>query len=116
MEWELRNEKDSQKSRYKNLKIILFISIVVYSIVFYTNQRNIQSYKTVLSLKNEEDRVNYTVPDFFKNYSFYGEEKPKLDCWAETGCSDRIIKRDILKRLPDMFRENIRSTLVQTGE
>ena len=104
MIWELRNEKDSQKSRYHELKIVLFISIVVYTIVFYTNRRNPQSYTTVLSLENKEDEVNYTVPNFFKNYSFYGEEKPKLDCWAETGCSDRIIERDILKRLPDLYK------------
>ena len=132
MKWEVQNEKGSRKRSYHRLTVTLFISAGVYIYLcslFYAHQRTSDPYTTVLNLDNKEHQTNYaslqdfqsflrlqTFQDFFKNYSFYGEEKPKLECWAATGCSDEVIKRDILKRLPALYRANIQSTLVKTGE
>ena len=53
---------------------------------------------------------------FFTNYTFYGEEKPKLECWSDSNCTDNVIKEDILKRLPKSMRDQVEPTLVKTGE
>ena len=132
MKWDIQNEKESRERKYHRLAVALFISAVVYIYLcslFYAYRRTSDSYTTVLSLEDKEHHTNYaslqdfqnflrlqTSHDFFKNYSFYGEEKPKLECWAATGCSDEVIKRDILKRLPALYRANIQSTLIKTGE
>ena len=112
MKWEVQNGKRSRKRSYHRLTVALFMSAGVYI--------------CLCSLSYAHQRTNYASPqdfqrflrlqDFFTNYTFYGEEKPKLKCWAATGCSDEVIKRDILKRLPALYRANIQSTLVKTGE
>ena len=53
---------------------------------------------------------------FFTNYTFYGEERPKLECWSDNNCTDNVIKEDILKRLPKSMRDQVEPTLVKTGE
>ena len=91
---------------YKIMVILLVSSVLYISTLTYN------------SLQPNHPFTMQLVPtqNFFTNYTFYGEEKPLLECWSDNNCTDSVIKADILKRLPKSIRDQVEPTLVKTGE
>ena len=90
---------------------ILIVSTVLYLSTVTYNSKQKQSQFEILVVTDfaPEEKL-------FTNYTFYGEEKPKLECWSDNNCTDNIIRDDILKRLPKSMRDQVEPTLVKTGE
>ena len=107
---EMLDEKFNNHNLYK-VTVILLVSTVLYiSTVAYENvQENALLERPLVTnfVSSEKSFINYT---------FYGEEKPKLECWSDHKCTNSLIKQDILKRLPESMRDQVEPTLVKTGE
>ena len=98
------------ENMYKITGILIVSTVLYLSTVTYNSKQKKSQFEILV--------VTDFVPEekLFTNYTFYGEEKPKLECWSDNNCTDNIIRDDILKRLPKSMRDQVEPTLVKTGE
>jgi hypothetical protein len=105
-----RNYKRSESRR--NSTIGLLVALGVYTL--FTVHAKTEKFELTVQYIHTDLMKLPMGNEVFSNYTFYGEEKPQLECLSDKKhCSDQMIKNDIMSKLPVELRSEI--NLTRTG-